>query len=82
VPIRMRAVFRLVAYPNRVTGEAKRVEPPAGAGLCARCVHARVVESAKGSTFVLCGLAASDSRFPKYPRLPVLQCVGYSAKPT
>jgi hypothetical protein len=46
-------------------------------GLCAICRHARVVQSARGSTFYLCRLAESDPRFAKYPRLPVLRCVGY-----
>ena len=49
------------------------------AGLCARCVHARVVTSAKGSSFVLCGQSATDTRFPKYPALPVLRCDGFVA---
>ena len=46
-------------------------------GLCARCVHARRVTSARGSTFVLCGRSATDARFPKYPPLPVVRCAGY-----
>lgn len=46
-------------------------------GLCGDCVHARVVESRRGSRFYLCGLSAVDPRFPKYPRLPVLRCGGY-----
>ena len=50
--------------------------PPA-AGLCASCVHARIVESSRGSTFVLCGLSVEDLRFPRYPTLPVLRCAGY-----
>jgi hypothetical protein len=50
-------------------------------GLCVDCVHARRVESARGSAFFFCGLSATDSRFPKYPRLPVLTCSGYSQKP-
>jgi hypothetical protein len=49
-------------------------------GLCASCIHTRIIESAKGSRFVLCNLSATDARFPKYPRLPVLRCVGYSPK--
>jgi len=40
-------------------------------------MHARRVESAKGSQFLLCQLSQSDPRFPKYPRLPVLNCSGY-----
>ena len=45
-------------------------------GLCATCVHARVVQSAR-STFYMCTRSFTDDRFPKYPRLPVLQCVGF-----
>ena len=47
------------------------------AGLCATCVHAVRVTSSRGSEFWQCGLSAVDARFPKYPRLPVLQCSGY-----
>ncbi len=50
-------------------------------GLCARCVHARRITSAKGSAFVLCGLSATDPRFPKYPPLPVVRCAGYAPAP-
>jgi len=46
-------------------------------GLCDTCRNARRVESAKGSVFLLCELSATDSRFPKYPRLPVESCPGY-----
>ena len=50
-------------------------------GLCASCVHARIVETPKQSTFLLCGLSFTDARFPKYPRLPVLVCDGHAARP-
>jgi len=33
--------------------------------------------SEKGSTFLQCQLSFTDSRFEKYPRLPVLVCSGY-----
>ena len=46
-------------------------------GLCAGCQHARKIESAKGSTFWLCERARTDARFPKYPPIPVRQCVGF-----
>lgn len=46
------------------------------AGLCAGCRHARVVETPR-SRFWRCGRAASDPRFARYPRLPVLECEGY-----
>jgi hypothetical protein len=51
-----------------------------GAGLCAECANARVVESNRGSIFLLCELSRSDSRFAKYPRLPVLSCNRYQKK--
>jgi hypothetical protein len=46
-------------------------------GLCEDCTHARRIESDRGSVFFLCQLALTDSRFKKYPRLPVLSCPGY-----
>ena len=50
-------------------------------GLCADCQHARIIESAAGSHFLLCQLSHSDPSFPKYPRLPILACAGYFPKP-
>jgi hypothetical protein len=52
-----------------------------GAGLCSDCLQARRVESERGSVFILCNLSLTDPRFPKYPRLPVLSCDGYTKKP-
>ena len=49
-------------------------------GLCADCVHARILESDRGSVFWRCDLSATDPRFPKYPRLPVRECSGYEKK--
>lgn len=51
--------------------------PPLDAGLCAACAHARLVPSARGSVFVLCGLSRVDARFARYPPLPVVRCAGY-----
>jgi hypothetical protein len=50
------------------------------AGLCADCSHARFITSDKASTFLQCQLSFTDPGFPKYPRLPVLMCNGYSGK--
>jgi len=36
------------------------------------------VETRKGSRFYLCTLSDVDPRFPKYPRIPVLQCIGHA----
>jgi hypothetical protein len=46
-------------------------------GLCRNCQHARRMESDRGSIFVMCKLSFEDSRFAKYPHLPVLVCSGY-----
>jgi hypothetical protein len=51
------------------------------AGLCATCQHARIITSDKGSTFLRCGLSATDPHFPKYPRLPVMRCAGWKMSP-
>ena len=47
-----------------------------GVGLCARCRHASRVPTPR-SMFWLCRLSASDARFERYPRLPMLECPGY-----
>ncbi len=49
-------------------------------GLCADCQYVRRVKSARGSTFYFCERSAGDPNFPKYPRLPVIQCSGYEPK--
>ncbi len=54
---------------------------PPFVGLCAACQHVRPVHSAKGSLFVLCDFAKIDSRFPKYPPLPVLHCPAFQPRP-
>jgi len=47
------------------------------AGLCDSCKHQKVVRNRRGSVFSLCALSKTDPSFPKYPRLPVLECRGY-----
>lgn len=49
--------------------------PPAG--LCNRCRHQRLVPNRRGSVFSLCERSREDERFPRYPRLPVLDCGGF-----
>jgi hypothetical protein len=46
-------------------------------GLCADCRHARIIENRRGSRFWMCKRSTTDTRFPRYPRLPVLECSGY-----
>jgi hypothetical protein len=50
------------------------------AGLCETCAHAKVIENDRGSTFYLCERSKTDARFPRYPRLPVVACIGYDEK--
>ena len=50
---------------------------PANAGLCDRCLHQRVVNNTRGSTFSLCERSKTEPEFPKYPRVPVLECRGF-----
>jgi hypothetical protein len=52
----------------------------AKAGLCDSCRHVQVNKSDRGSVFYFCRLSASDARFPKYPRLPVVTCAGYEKR--
>lgn len=45
-------------------------------GLCRTCGHARIVQTPR-SRFWLCRLSATDPRFERYPRLPILRCEGF-----
>jgi hypothetical protein len=49
-------------------------------GLCEHCQHVQLIRSDRGTVFYLCKLSATDSRFPKYPMLPVLSCAGYEGR--
>lgn len=48
-------------------------------GLCAQCVHCRVI-TARRSRFYFCERSATDPAFPRYPRLPVRVCAGFEAR--
>ena len=50
-------------------------------GLCGSCIHARIIESKRGSRFYMCELSKVDPAFPKYPPLPVVACSGYRPNP-
>ncbi len=47
-------------------------------GLCETCRFHTIVATKRGREFHLCELSKSDSSYPKYPRLPVLHCAGYT----
>lgn len=50
-------------------------------GLCASCAHARAVPHPRGGgAYWRCGMHDRDASFPKYPRLPVIECLGYAPK--
>lgn len=73
-------VMRLHAL--RAPGYSVRVDDPRGSrnpeiGLCVQCTYMREIRSDRGSVFYQCQLAATNSAFPKYPRLPVIRCLGY-----
>lgn len=67
----MSAVKAVMDAPS---DEATRV------GLCIRCAHTRRVKSDRGAVFYLCLRSKTDPRFPLYPRLPVLRCLGYEGR--
>jgi hypothetical protein len=67
-------------YAAEVKESSQPVREQDRAGLCFLCLHARRMESDRGSIFYRCALAESDSGFPKYPRLPVLACSGFTPK--
>jgi hypothetical protein len=67
--------------PPRPADRAAGERVPASAGLCATCIHARLIVNARGSRFVLCGRSRTDPRFPRYPPLPVRACAGFEPAP-
>jgi hypothetical protein len=50
-------------------------------GLCLTCQFSRVIVSDRGSRFYFCERSRTDLRFPKYPPVPVIACVGYEPAP-
>jgi len=51
-------------------------------GLCADCINAQKIRSDRGTKFILCRLSTEDPNFPKYPRLPVMNCAGFKPVPS
>jgi hypothetical protein len=50
------------------------------AGLCDSCRHQRLVGNTRGSQFSLCERSRTDSDYPRYPRLPVVECAGHEPR--
>jgi propionyl-CoA synthetase len=51
-------------------------------GLCAACAHAKLNETHRGPAYLRCTRAAWDARLPRYPRLPVTECIGFEPRET
>lgn len=51
--------------------------PQALRGLCDSCMHRQLVPNTRGSVFSLCLRSREDRAYPRYPRLPVLECPGW-----
>jgi L-amino acid N-acyltransferase YncA len=51
-------------------------------GLCSTCAHQKLIRSGRGSTFSMCLRHQTDPRYPKYPRLPVIECPGHESRRT
>ena len=49
-------------------------------GLCDSCIHQKVIRNTRGSSFSMCERSKTDPRYPKYPRVPVLECRGYEKR--
>jgi hypothetical protein len=64
-----------------VSGPATDVLAKLGAhpGLCAGCRHHLLNATRRGTAYLRCGLASTDPSLPRYPRLPVLRCHGFTA---
>ncbi|HEY2283587.1 MAG TPA: hypothetical protein VGH60_08575 [Solirubrobacteraceae bacterium] len=58
--------------------DTRRVRP--AAGLCDTCEHQVEVPNTRGSVFSLCARSRTDPAYPRYPRLPVLECDGYATR--
>jgi hypothetical protein len=71
---------RVECYARRMGDAGEEKQERARVGLCVECAHARKVESDRGTRFYMCGLAAVNPEFRKYPVLPVVLCSGYVAK--
>ena len=49
-------------------------------GLCDDCAFQRLVHSSRGSAFSMCERGLTDPDWPKYPRMPVLQCPRFAPR--
>ena len=50
---------------------------PVDPGLCRTCLHASVKATNRGTAYLRCTRAAWDDSLVRYPRLPVIGCIGF-----
>jgi len=62
---------------ERRGADAPRRRDAPGEGQCPRCVHVKVVESGRGSRFLLCTRSRTDAAYRRYPPQPVVACPGF-----
>ncbi len=55
---------------------------PPEPGLCGACDFVRLQQNARGGSFVRCGRADGDTAYRRYPPLPVIECPGFTPRPT
>ena len=44
------------------------------------CRHQRLIRNTRGSEFSLCERSRTEPEFPRYPRVPVLECRGFERR--
>ena len=77
----MSSAERAAGAPGSPRGAAATLDELAvEPGLCAGCVHRRLLRSSR-SVFLRCALAEADPRFSRYPALPVRACDGFRPPP-
>jgi hypothetical protein len=59
---------------------SRSLPPQLRASLCAGCRFSRLIESGRGSWFLLCGRAQQEPWFAKYPPQPLRACLGFEPK--
>jgi hypothetical protein len=46
-------------------------------GLCGTCRHGHRIDPSRGTRYWRCRRSEGDTRYPRYPPLPVLGCPGW-----
>lgn len=54
--------------------------PAPSGGLCDSCAYRQAIRNTRGSVFSLCLRSRDDPAYPRYPRLPVVECPGFAPR--